>query len=70
MNKIIFLLVLLLLVAYSETSAQTKGKTLFNGKDLTGWHWDVPEMDNNVGAANPFIVRNGMLVSLGQPGGT
>lgn len=43
--------------------------SLFNGKDLNGWHIDVPEMDNNPNAINPFIVRNGMLVSLGSPGG-
>jgi hypothetical protein len=42
---------------------------LFNGKDLAGWHVDVPEMDNNPSAINPFIVRNGFLVSLGTPGG-
>ena len=43
--------------------------SLFNGKDLTGWHVDVPEMDSNTAAKNPFIVRNGMLVSMGKPGG-
>jgi hypothetical protein len=69
MNKINFLLLLLLLAGFTQTSAQTKGKVLFNGKDLTGWHWDIPAMDNDVNASNPFIVRNGMLVSLGEPGG-
>lgn len=44
-------------------------KSLFNGKNLEGWHIDVPEMDKNTDAINPFIVRNGMLVSLGTPGG-
>lgn len=48
-------------------SAQTKN--LFNGKNLKGWHVDVPEMDKNPNAINPFIIRNGMLVSLGTPGG-
>ncbi len=43
--------------------------SLFNGKDLSGWHVDVPEMDTNKAAINPFIVRNGLLVSLGTPGG-
>ena len=43
--------------------------SLFNGKDLKGWHADVPEMDTNKAARMPFIVRNGMLVSLGSPGG-
>ena len=43
--------------------------SLFNGQNLDGWHVDVPEMDNNSNAINPFIVRDGMLVSLGTPGG-
>ena len=43
--------------------------SLFNGKDLTGWHMDVPELDNNPKAQKPFIVRDGKLVSLGTPGG-
>jgi hypothetical protein len=43
--------------------------SLFNGRDLSGWHVDVPEMDTNTAAINPFIVRNGLLVSLGKPNG-
>jgi hypothetical protein len=43
--------------------------SLFNGKDLSGWHADVPEMDTNRNATSPFIVRNGLLVSLNKPGG-
>lgn len=43
--------------------------SLFNGKDLKGWHADVPEMDADKKARMPFIVRDGMLVSLGSPGG-
>lgn len=42
---------------------------LFNGQDLTGWHIDVPEMDSIADARNPFIIREGMLVSLGTPEG-
>jgi Domain of Unknown Function (DUF1080) len=42
---------------------------LFNGKDLTGWTADVPEKDKNPDAAASFIVRDGMLVSLGVPRG-
>lgn len=44
-------------------------KSLFNGRDLSGWHADVPEMDDNDSVRSPFIVRQGMLVSLGTPGG-
>ena len=42
---------------------------LFNGKNLDGWHIDVPEMDKNPDVKSPFIVRNGLLVSLGNPKG-
>ncbi len=47
----------------------SKPRSLFNGKDLSGWHVDVPDMDNNANAINPFIIRNGLLVSLGTPNG-
>lgn len=47
-----------------------RGKSLFNGKDLAGWHADVPAMDKKDPAVKtPFIVRKGLLVSLGRPGG-
>ena len=47
----------------------SQSRSLFNGHDLKGWHVDVPEMDTNSLARNPFIVRNGLLVSLGEPQG-
>jgi Domain of Unknown Function (DUF1080) len=43
--------------------------SLFNGKNLDGWHIDVPDMDKNPALKNPFIIRNGMLVSMGKPEG-
>ncbi len=62
-----FKLLVGLLFFTSFAGAQTK--SLFNGKDLTGWHWDVPAMDKKPDTINPFIIRNGMLVSLGTPCG-
>jgi hypothetical protein len=53
----------------STAPAASATRSLFNGRDLQGWHIDVPEMDTNKSARNPFIVRNGMLVSLGTPNG-
>ena len=47
----------------------SQSKDLFNGKDLSGWHVDVPAMDGNPQVSSPFIVRDGLLVSLGEPGG-
>lgn len=46
-----------------------KAVSLFNGQDLSGWHIDVPEMDTIPNTINPFIIRTGMLVSLGTPRG-
>ncbi len=54
------------LIAFACTQQPAQ---LFNGKDLVGWHADVPEMDTSKTATSPFIVRNGRLVSLGTPGG-
>lgn len=58
---------MLLYVSGPISYAQTKH--LFNGKDLSGWHSDVPKKDQNPDIQPSFIVRNGMLVSMGSPGG-
>jgi hypothetical protein len=66
MNLLRFLPVLLLLTACQSAPSSIE---LFNGSDLSGWHVDVPEMDTVATARNPFIVRDGHLVSLGTPEG-
>jgi hypothetical protein len=58
-----------LILTKSQVQAQPKSLSLFNGTDLTGWHADVPDMDKKASLKSPFIVRNGLLVSLGTPGG-
>jgi len=58
----------LLSLAVSLASC-TSSKSLFNGKDLSGWYMDVPELDKNQDAVKPFLVRDGKLVSLGTPNG-
>jgi hypothetical protein len=63
----IFSIALLSVVMACNTGKNSK--SLFNGHDLAGWHMDVPAMDNNPDTIIPFIVRDGMLVSLGNPGG-
>lgn len=69
MEKFIFMFLLAFVTWSCGSSPTTKSTSLFNGEDLSGWHVDVPEMDTVPGARNPFIVRNGMLVSLGTPNG-
>ena len=53
----------------AQASSLSQPRSLFNGRDLSGWHVDVPARDSNSRLRNPFIVRNGMLVSLGEPRG-
>ena len=53
----------------SPCASQRQPQALFNGKDLTGWHADVPAADSNVRLRSPFLVRNGVLVSPGEPRG-
>jgi hypothetical protein len=68
--KVLYIITAFTAILLAETTtslAQTR--SLFNGKDLSGWHADIPEMDTNSLAKNPFIVRKGLLVSLGTPGG-
>ncbi len=43
--------------------------SLFNGNDLVGWHIDVPDMEKDSTLLSPFLIRNGMLVSMGTPNG-
>ncbi|MEP7317404.1 MAG: DUF1080 domain-containing protein [Panacibacter sp.] len=61
--------IIALTIFFYAQNSLAQSHSLFNGKDLGGWHVDVPEMDSNKAAINPFIIRNGLLVSLGTPGG-
>jgi Domain of Unknown Function (DUF1080) len=61
-NIILFSLVTSVFIACSE---KPKTKSLLNGKDFTGWHKDVPDMDKDSSLRTPFIIRNGLMVSLG-----
>jgi len=66
-NKNFYCVIIFALFISNVLTAQTKN--LFNGKNLEGWHVDVPEMDKDSSTINPFIVRNSKLVSLGTPRG-
>ncbi len=63
-------LALLLLLLFSPMGCGIEpSSSLFNGEDLEGWHMDVPLLDSLPGAQKPFVVRDGKLVSLGEPRG-
>jgi len=55
--------------AASEAIVPARVTPLFNGKDLSGWTADVPARDKDPNGPPSFVVRNGMLVSLGEPQG-
>ena len=69
MKPSLFILSILFMLSACSQKQQVNSQSLFNGTDLSGWHVDVPAMDNNPDTINPFIVRDGYLVSLGIPAG-
>lgn len=69
MKKLTIVSILLACIILLKAQSQPPAVSLFNGKDLTGWHADVPKMDEDATLKSPFIVRDGLLVSLGNPGG-
>ena len=69
MKKLIIVSIIAMATLSCQSLPQRQSENLFNGRDLTGWHVDVPKMDNDPEVKSPFIVRNGLLVSLGEPNG-
>ncbi len=67
MKRLIFLTMILIPILSFKPIPKTI--SLFNGKDLKGWHVDVPAMDKDSSLKSPFIIRNGLLVCMGKPGG-
>ena len=66
MKKLIICLAALIILS---CSSEPQPIDLFNGNDLTGWHIDIPKMDEDPNLKSAFIVRDGLLVSLGKPNG-
>ncbi|MEY2983018.1 MAG: hypothetical protein RL562_3245 [Planctomycetota bacterium] len=50
-------------------SRELAPRSLFDGVSLAGWHTDVPAADTGGEIAPSFIVRDGLLVSMGTPQG-
>ena len=61
------LIILVLMFVQSSVFSQTI--QLFNGKDLNNWYSDVPAKDKDSTIKASFIIRNGLLVSMGRPEG-
>ncbi|MEM6671611.1 MAG: DUF1080 domain-containing protein [Planctomycetota bacterium] len=52
-----------------EETKETVVISLFDGESLEGWRADVPAADDDPGIQRSFVVRDGNLVSLGEPRG-
>jgi hypothetical protein len=57
------------LVRAQDVVTPDKTIALWNGKDLSNWEADVPKKDTDKSIPESFVVRNGMLVSMGKPEG-
>ena len=66
MKRYIYILTIFLIATSFQKASVIH---LFNGKNLEGWHKDVPAMDSIADINSPFVVRDGNLVSLGEPRG-
>ncbi|HJW18173.1 MAG TPA: DUF1080 domain-containing protein, partial [Flavisolibacter sp.] len=69
MQKSLVCLAVMCLLMACATRDSFRPHSLFNGKNLKGWHADIPEKDTNAAAPDAFVVRDGMLVSKGIPEG-
>jgi hypothetical protein len=69
MLPILFAVLAPAVAAAGEAIVPDRTIQLFNGKDVSGWEADVPAKDADKGVRDSFVVRNGLLVSLGTPEG-
>lgn len=58
-----------LAIALATPLLPAQARPLFNGRDLTGWHADVPVRDTTPATPSPFRVVNGVIVVDGEPRG-
>ena len=65
----LFVLVALAAGSCASTPASPATVALWNGRDLKGWHADIPAADGGVAVEPSFVARDGVLVSRGKPEG-
>lgn len=68
-NQPAFALIVLAAACQSPGVQSIAPIALCNGVDLAGWHADVPAADGGKQVPPSFVVRDGMLVSQGEPQG-
>ncbi len=63
------MLLLALAALAPQSPADDAPIALFNGRDLTGWHTDIPAADDDPDIEPSFVVEDGILLSRGTPQG-
>jgi hypothetical protein len=58
-----------LFVACIGVASRSPKVALWNGRDLTGWHVDVPAADGGKVVEPSFVAKDGLLISRGSPEG-
>lgn len=66
-NKILVLIIFATMFACKPSEPETQ--KLFNGVNLNGWYADVPVADANPDTTKSFVIRDSLLVSMGEPRG-
>jgi hypothetical protein len=61
--------ILISIIAVGSLMGAGDSVALFNGTDLEGWTADVPAADGGKEVSPSFVVRDGLLISKGKPGG-
>jgi Domain of Unknown Function (DUF1080) len=61
--------ILAFVLLFSSFNVFSQTSHLFNGEDLNNWYSDVPAKDKDSTLRKSFIIRNGLLVSMGTPEG-
>lgn len=70
MTKTRLLAIILLFIFYScSNKEEIQSTSLFNGVNLDGWYVDVPDADENPDIEKSFLIRDTLLVSMGEPRG-
>ncbi len=67
-HTLVFLTALVVLLACNQQQEQQTAH-IFNRLDLNGWHADVPDADSNPTIDKSFIVKDSLLISMGEPRG-
>ena len=69
MKRVFILLIAFVVFLSCKQTQEPPTIHLFDGVDLRGWHADVPDADSNPNIEKSFVVKDSLLISMGDPRG-